>query len=64
MSIKKSPEPTATALEFSVEILRRLLQPHRNVLLLQKLFHVAHGVGAEMKNARGENGVGFPLHIP
>jgi len=35
------------------------LKPHRNVLLLQKLFHVAHGVGAEMENARGEHGIHF-----
>ena len=35
------------------------LQPHRNIFLCQKLFHVADGVGAEMENARGEDGVGF-----
>ena len=39
-------------------------QPHWNVLRLQKLFHVADGVGAEMENARGEDGVGLALHIP
>jgi hypothetical protein len=36
-------------------------QSHRNVLFRQKLFHIANGVGAEVENARGEDGVGFAL---
>src|ERR1039457_1698096 len=36
-----------------------LSQPHRNVLLRQKPFHIAHGEFAEMKNARREDGIGF-----
>ena len=39
-------------------------KPHRNVLLRQKPFHIADGIGAEMKNARGEDGVGLPLIFP
>jgi hypothetical protein len=35
------------------EMQARFLQSHRNVLLLQKLFHVADRAGAEMENARG-----------
>jgi len=31
--------------------------PHRNILLLQKTLHIAHGVGAEMEDARGEDGI-------
>jgi hypothetical protein len=41
-----------------------ILQSDRDILLLQKLFHVADGVGAKMENARGEDGVGAALHIP
>jgi hypothetical protein len=39
------------------------LQPHGNIFLRQKPFHVANGVGAEMENARGEDSVGFAPHI-
>ena len=33
-------------------------------MLRQKLFHIADGVFAEVKNARGEDGVGFALYLP
>ena len=32
-------------------------------MLRQKLFRVANGVGAEVENARGEDGVGFAFHF-
>ena len=31
--------------------------PHRNIFPRQKLFHIPHGVGAEMENARGKDGI-------
>ena len=37
----------------------RFLQPHQNVFLRQKLFHITNSVGAIVENARGEDGVGF-----
>src|ERR1035437_7317233 len=41
-----------------------VLMPHRNILLLQKLFHIAHGVGADMEKTRGEKGVGRASQQP
>jgi hypothetical protein len=38
-----------------------LNQPHRNIRLSQMRFHIAHGEFAEVKNAGGEDGVGFAL---
>jgi hypothetical protein len=44
-----------------MKMLEPCSQPHRNILLLQKSFHFTDGVGAEVENAHGEDGVGFAL---
>jgi hypothetical protein len=40
------------------------LKSERNILLFQKLFHVANSVGAKMENTRSEDGVGLALNFP
>jgi hypothetical protein len=42
---------------------QRDAQPHPNIQLLQKLFHNSEGVGAEVENIRGEDGVGFASQV-